>query len=418
MSHYKIEGGYKLHGSINVHGAKNAALPILAATVINSGKSVIHNCPDLSDIKSTLEILEILGCKVDFCNGDLIIDSSTLCLCDIPSCVMSKTRSSSVFAGALAARCKKAYIASSGGCRIGARPIDIHLDAFKAMGMKITESSNAVVCDARNMKPCTVYLKFPSVGATENVMLASSLTTGKTTIINSAMEPEIINLAEYLQSIGVKVTGAGTDIITIEGTDSPSDGEVFIIPDRIVASTYAMAALITGGTVRLKDVNPTHFSPVIAALRKMGAQIECGYREVNVKYAGKLKNIPYISTAPYPGFPTDAQPMFVALMAVSDGFGMVKESIFENRFLHCHSLNTMGADIEIRGRYALINGVKRLKGANISATDLRCGASLCLAALASEGVSHVSGIEYTDRGYEDLCRDLKLLGANIERIEQ
>jgi len=418
MNRYKIEGGHKLRGNVSVHGSKNAALPILAASVINGGKSVIHNCPGLSDIKSTIEILEILGCETHFCDNDLMIDSSKLCLCDIPSCVMSKTRSSSVFAGALAARCKKAYIASSGGCRIGLRPIDIHLDAFKSMGMKIHDQGDAVVCDARNMEPCAVYLKFPSVGATENAMLASSLTKGTTTIINAAMEPEIVNLALYLKSIGVKIRGEGTSVISVEGTDSPTDGEVSVIPDRIVASTYAIAALITGGDISVEKVIPSHFSPVIAILRKMGAQIECFHDKINVKCNGKLKNIPYVTTAPYPGFPTDAQPLLLALMSVSTGFGMVRESIFENRFSHCHSLNAMGANIEIKGKYALVNGAVSLKGAEVEATDLRCGASLCLAGLVADGITRISGTEYIDRGYEDLCRDLKLLGANIERIEQ
>lgn len=417
MSRYKIEGGHKLHGNISVHGAKNAALPILAATVINNGKSVIHNCPDLSDIKSTIEILEILGCRVSVENNDVVVDSSTLSLCDIPSCVMSKTRSSTVFAGALAARCKKAYIAGSGGCQIGSRPIDIHLEAFKAMGMEISQTGDAVVCKANKVKPCIVCLKFPSVGATENVMLASSLTPGKTTIINAAMEPEIINLAQYLKSVGVKVYGEGTDKITITGTKNPIDGEVTIIPDRIVASTYMIASLITKGNVAIENVCASHFSPVIAVLRKMGACIQTLQNRVCVQYGDELKNIPYLATAPYPGFPTDAQPLLVSLMCQSRGLGIVKESIFENRLGHCLSLNSMGANIEIKGRYALVNGVESLNAASVFGSDLRCGAALCLAALSAEGVSYVSGIEYIDRGYENLCRDLKSLGARIERIE-
>ena len=255
------------------------------------------------------------------------------------------------------------------------------------------------------------------MGATENIMLASALTVGKTVIENAAMEPEITNLAEYLKSIGVKITGAGTNIVTIEGTNSPTDGEVFVIPDRIVASTYAIAGLITGGDVTINKVIPSHFSEVISVLKKMGAQIDICRNKIKVKVTDKLTNIPYVSTAPYPGFPTDVQPMLLALMSVSKGFGMVRESVFENRLSHCYGLNAMGAQIKINGRLALADGVPSLRGANISATDLRCGAALCLAALAAEGVSFVSGTEFIDRGYEDLCRDLKRLGANIERIE-
>ncbi len=417
MNRYKIEGGQRLFGSIDIHGAKNAALPILAATIINSGKSVIHNCPNLSDIQSTIEILEILGCKVTFEGSELVVDSTHVVPCDIPSCVMSKTRSSTVFAGALAARCKNAYIAGSGGCQIGTRPIDIHLSAFKTMGMEISETPDAVICSAHHMKPCTVCLSFPSVGATENVMLASSLTPGCTTIINAAMEPEIVNLASYLRSIGVKVTGDGTEKICIFGTSNPTDGEVTIIPDRIVASTYAAAALISGGEVCINRVLPSHLSPFIATLRQMGAHILCKKNSLYIKSPAELKNIPYISTAPYPGFPTDAQPLLVSLMAVSRGRGIIREKIFENRFGHCRELVSMGADIDINGSFACIKGVKKLKASSVRACDLRCGASLCLAALCAEGTSYISETHYIDRGYESLCDGLKRLGAKAERTE-
>lgn len=417
MSRYKISGGHKLQGTVNVHGAKNAALPILAATVINSGKSVIHNCPDLSDIKSTIEILEILGCRVTVSGSCVTVDSSTLSLCDIPSCVMSKTRSSTVFAGALAARCKKAYIEGSGGCKIGSRPIDIHLDGFKSLGMEITEKGDAVTLTAKKITPCRVFLKFPSVGATENIMLASSLTPGKTTICNAAMEPEIVNLAEYLKSIGVKVKGEGTNIVTIDGTCNPTNGEVTIIPDRIVASTYMMASLITKGDVTVNNVNISHISPIAALLRRMGASLDIEKNSVRVKYINELCNMPYVATAPYPGFPTDAQPLLVSLMSVSKGMGVVKESIFENRFLHCPLLNSMGADIELKGRYAFIKGVDSLKGTSLEATDLRCGAALCLASLACNGEAVISGTQFIERGYEDLCFSLNSIGAKTERVE-
>lgn len=417
MNRYKIEGGHRLCGSIDIHGAKNAALPVLAATIINSGKSVIHNCPDLSDIQSTIEILEILGCKVEFDGRELMVDSSCFSPCDIPQCVMSKTRSSTVFAGALAARCKKAYIAGSGGCQIGTRPIDIHLSAFKTMGMEILETRDAVICSAYHMNPCTVVLSFPSVGATENVMLASSLTPGCTTIMNAAMEPEIINLADYLRSIGVGVTGDGTPRICIYGTSEPTTGEVTIIPDRIVASTYAAAALISGGEVTLNNVMTSHFSPFIAVMRQMGASIVCKRDSLTVKSIGRLNNVPYISTAPYPGFATDAQPLLAALMTLSAGTGIIRERIFENRLSHCREFVSMGANIDINGNFACIKGTDRLTGTTLTASDLRCGAALCLAALGAEGTSYISGIHYIDRGYECLCDGLSALGAVAERIE-
>lgn len=417
MNRYKIEGGNKLKGSINIHGAKNAALPILAATVINSGKSVIHNCPDLSDIQSTIEILELLGCSVVRNGSDVTVDSSNLNLCDIPKGIMSKTRSSTMFAGALAARCKKAYIAGHGGCQIGSRPIDIHLEAFKTMGMEISETAETVTCSAYNMKPCTVILRFPSVGATENVMLASSLTPGKTTIINSAKEPEISNLADYLRSIGVKITGDGTEKISVFGTSSPTDGEINVIPDRIVASTYLSAALATGGNVIINNVIPGHLSSFIAAVRKMGACVNCSKTSLSVCSCSCLKNIPFISTAPYPGFPTDSQPLLASLMSVSGGLGIIREQIFENRFGHCERLAKMGADIEIKNSFACIKGVKSLSGAEVDSCDLRCGAALCVAALAAEGTSVVSNVHYIERGYENLCEGLNSLGAKTERIE-
>ena len=417
MNRYKIEGGNKLSGSINVHGAKNAALPILAACVINNGKSVIHNCPDLSDIQNTIEILNLLGCTTKWCGTTLVIDSSNLCHCNIPRDVMIKTRSSTMFAGALAARCKKTFIAGHGGCQIGSRPIDIHLDSFRKLGMEISEGADGVTCVADKIKPCTVNLRFPSVGATENIMLAVSLTPGKTTIINAAKEPEIQNLADYLRSMGVKITGDGTEIISIRGTDSPGNAEVTVIPDRIVASSYLSAALVTKSSLTINNINPHHRSSFIACARKMGASLLIGEKSVVVSGIEQLENIPYVSTSPYPGFPTDSQALLASVMSTSKGLGIIRESIFENRFGHCRELVKMGADIEIEKGFACIKGVKKLKAAELSACDLRCGAALCVAALGAEGTSYVSNVHYIDRGYENLCQCLKKLGAKIERIE-
>ena len=417
MNRYKIEGGNKLKGSIDIHGAKNAALPILAACVINNGKSVIHNCPDLTDIQNTIEILNLLGCTVARCGTTLTVDSSKLCHCNIPKDIMIKTRSSTMFAGALAARCKKTFIAGHGGCQIGSRPIDIHLDSFRKLGMEIREDSDGVTCLADNIKPCSINLRFPSVGATENIMLAVSLTPGKTIIINAAKEPEIQNLADFLRSMGVRITGDGTEIISIWGTDSPTNAEVTVIPDRIVASSYLSAALVTKSSITLNNIIPRHLSSFIATVRKMGASLSLGENSVTVYPENRLENIPYVSTAPYPGFPTDSQALLASVMSVSKGLGIIRESIFENRFGHCGELVKMGANIEIEKGFACIKGVKNLKGAELASCDLRCGAALCVAALGAEGTSYVSNVHYIDRGYENLCQSLKKLGAKIERIE-
>ncbi len=417
MARYKIEGGEKLRGNIKVHGAKNAALPILAACVINSGKSIIHNCPDLSDIRNTIEILELLGCRVSRLGDDVYVDSSCLTHCDIPRMILNKTRSSTIFAGALAARCGSSLIAGGGGCNIGKRPVDIHLDAFKSMGMLVNEENEFTRLTARDIKPGKVVLGFPSVGATENVMLAASRTPGQTTIYNAAMEPEIVNLADYLRSIGVRVYGDGGEVIVIHGTSKPTGGEVTVIPDRIVAATYIIAALASGGELMANNVNPSHISPVIAVLRRMGARIDISGSNIFAKCYGELYNIPYIKTAPYPGFPTDCQPMLTALMCVSRGDSLVRETVFEQRLGHCQRLAKFGADISTKGSIAYIRGKDRLYSASADACDLRSGAALCIAALAAEGTSYISNIHYIDRGYEDLCASLASLGAKAERIE-
>lgn len=417
MNRYKIEGSNTLNGSINVHGAKNAALPILAASVINGGKSVIHNCPNLSDIQNTIEILELLGCSVTRSGNTVIVDSSKLCLKDIPKDIMVKTRSSTMFAGALASRCKKAYIAGHGGCCIGSRPIDIHLEAFREMGMDIKESSGEVMCYASKTKPCTVNLRFPSVGATENIMIASALTEGKTTIINAAREPEIQNLADFLRSMGVKIKGDGSHIISVWGTSNPKDAEVTVIPDRIVASTYMCASIATKSPLLINNVNPRHLSIFIATIRKMGVSVNCLKNSLSIFPPEKMVNIPYVSTAPYPGFPTDSQALLSSVMCISEGLGIIRESIFENRFGHCRELLKMGADIETKNGFACIRGVKKLNGAIMNSHDLRCGAALCVAALGADGISYISNVNYIDRGYENLCQSLKNIGAKIERIE-
>ncbi len=417
MSHYKIEGGTPLNGRIKVHGCKNAALPILAATILNGGKSTIHNCPHLSDVESIIKILKILGCKVETNGSDVIVDSSAFSGHDIPISIMRETRSSSLFAGALLARTGRAFISGSGGCCIGKRPIDLHLKAFKALGSDISFRPDGILCRASHLYPCKINLDFPSVGATENIMLATALSPSATVIINAAKEPEIKNLADYLRSIGVCVKGDGTSEIYIKGTSCPKHGEVTVIPDRIVAATYVSAVCSAGGKVEVEDISPNLLSPVLAIYRRMGMTVTPSKNSFGIEKTCRCINLPHISTGPYPQFPTDCQPLVVASMATAYGFGSVREKIFENRLSHCQRLSEMGADIEVNGRIALIRGVHSLKGTVIDAPDLRSGASLTAAALGAEGDTYISHIHYIDRGYEDLCSDLNSLGAKIERIE-
>lgn len=346
-----------------------------------------------------------------------MVDSSDFCPTDLPYSVMQKTRGSTLFAGAILARCKTTFIAGSGGCHIGSRPIDLHLYAFEKMGMTINEEPSGIRCRASNMRPCVIRLAYPSVGATENIMLASSLTRGRTVIINAAAEPEISNLSDFLRSIGVEISGDGTSVVVIKGADSLSDGEVTVMGDRVVASTYAICAAMTLGSLEICSVNPRHLSPVIAYMRQMGVNINCMKNSFSVSCHERTHNVCNISTGPYPLFPTDCQPLITALMCVSDGVGMIRENVFENRFGHCHRLCCMGADITIKGKSALVNGVKNLNGADVDACDLRCGATLVCAALAAKGTSRITGTHYIDRGYENLGDTLRSIGADIERIE-
>ncbi|MBE7050348.1 MAG: UDP-N-acetylglucosamine 1-carboxyvinyltransferase [Ruminococcaceae bacterium] len=417
MKHYKITGGNLLSGEISVHGSKNAALPILAATVINNGKSIIHNCPNLSDVRNMLEILNLLGCRAEFVGRDVIVDSSGFSPKDIPYDIMKQTRSSSLFAGALLARGKRALISGSGGCCIGRRPIDLHLRAFGEMGADIIPTGDGILCVADCLRGSKIILDFPSVGATENIMIAASLTPSTTVIYNAAKEPEIVNLADYLRSVGVIIKGDGTGEIHIKGTCTPKDGEVEVVGDRIVAATYLTAVACSGGSIKIKSIDPGHLSSVIASYRKMGMSIGVDGDEIEVSRQTRLVNLPNIITSPYPGFPTDCQPLIVAAMTTSYGIGIVNERIFENRLGHCERLRRMGANIETTGRCAVVRGVYSLSGADVSSCDLRCGAALVCAALGAKGESVVSNISYIDRGYENLCDSLKILGAKIERIE-
>jgi len=417
MSRYKIEGGNRLSGTVCVHGAKNAALPILAATIINHGRNVIHNCPDLSDTSSIISILEMLGCTVKREGNTLTVDSSGFVSCAIPADVMIETRSSSLFAGAMLARCNSAFISGSGGCCIGKRPIDMHLSGFEKMGIDVCFKNGGVQCIGKPSGFAYIKLAFPSVGATENLMLAASVNTSVTVVYNAAKEPEIVNLADFLRSIGVEISGDGTDKIVIKGTRYFKDGEVTVIPDRIVASTYLACVACAGGEMTVENVVPAHLSSVIGIYRRMGLTVNCAQNKIQIKKESRCNNLPILATEAFPGFPTDCQPLLVASMATASGFGIVKEKIFENRLSHCTVLNRMGADIQTKGTLMAVNGVRKLSAVNMDAHDLRCGAALCAAALGAEGVSYVDQIKYIERGYENLCADLSGLGASIERVD-
>lgn len=416
MEHIRINGGKRIEGETTVHGAKNAVLPILAATILNRGVSVIHNCPNLSDVRMTIEILRYLGCKVSFENSTVTVDSSLLSNDHIPHDMMTKLRSSIIFLGAIVSRQKSAKLSFPGGCEIGIRPIDLHIKALKMLGVDIVESHGYIKCRASKIKPCKIHLDFPSVGATENIMLACTLSDGTTTIVNAAREPEICDLQKFLNNMGAKISGAGSGVIVIEGVKKLCECEHTIIPDRIVASTYLSAALSTGGSVRVKKIVPQHLGAVTSVFEECGAKVICDSDSVFVKSDKRLQNIHLIRTSPYPGFPTDAQSIVLSLLCTADGTSIIKEDIFENRFKHASELMKMGADISIEGNLAIVKGVDRLMGSKVFASDLRSGAALVVAGLGAIGTTQVYNVEYIDRGYENLHGVLKKLGADIERL--
>lgn len=416
MNKLVIDGGIPLRGEIQVQGAKNAVLPILAASLVADGKCVIHNCPWLRDVEKTKQILERLGCRVTFDRGTVTVDSSTLTGCKIDERLMREMRSSIIFLGAILTAYGKAVVGMPGGCPIGLRPIDLHLKALRKMGAEITEEHGYLRCEGENIKGCDIHLDFPSVGATENIMLAAVKADGITVITNAAREPEIADLANFLNSMGAKVSGAGSSVVSIEGVKKLSGSEYTIMPDRIAAQTYLIAAMITGGEIRLTCSDASHMQAGLSVLREMGGRIRQDGNSVTLKSSGKIKNIHILKTMPYPGFPTDIQSPFMALSCVADGTSVFVENIFENRFRHVDELVRMGADIKVEGRSAVVRGVKKLSGANVEAHELRGGAALVLAALAAEGRSVVRGTDFIDRGYENIEGYLSACGASIRRV--
>lgn len=410
-----VEGGVPLLGEIRVQGAKNAVLPILAATVMAGEKCVLHNCPKLRDVDKTDLVLKRLGCSVERYGNTVIVDPDGFCTCEICDDLMREMRSSIIFLGAIITRCGEARVSMPGGCPIGLRPIDLHLKALKELGVNIREEHGYIICSAKKLKGTDVHLDFPSVGATENIMLAAVCAEGTTTILNAAREPEIADLAKFLNAMGAKVSGAGSSFITIRGVKALKGAEYSVMPDRIVAATYLAAAAATDGEVFLTDADPTSMGAMLHVLREMGARVVVNKDTIHLKSRGRLKNLHILRTMPYPGFPTDIQSPFMAMAATAEGTGIFVENIFENRFRHVDELVRMGADIKVEGRSAVVRGVKELYGTNVVASELRGGAALVIAALCAQGRSEIDGVKYIDRGYENIERLLKGCNARIKR---
>jgi len=415
MSRLIIEGGYPLEGELRVHGAKNAVLPILAATALSGGVSVIHSCPDLKDVQCTIAILEFLGCSIHREGSTLTVDSSGMENREIPEKLMREMRSSVIFLGALISRFGKTVTTMPGGCELGPRPIDLHIKALKQLGVNIEESHGNITCIADKLRGANIHLDFPSVGATENIMLAAACAEGTTVISNAAKEPEIADLQIYLNSMGAKVQGAGTSVVQIEGVERLSGAEHTVMPDRIVAATYLACSAVTGGMVEISNVEQSHMEAVISVMRDCGSKIYMqGDKLIHIP-PKTLKAIDCVRTLPYPGFPTDAQSPLMAAMTVANGTSIFVENIFESRFKHVVELARMGADITVDGRMAVIRGVARLSGARVSAMDLRGGAALVVAGLAADGYTEIDDIFHIDRGYECIESALSEAGAKIRR---
>lgn len=411
-----INGGKRLGGEISVHGSKNAVLPIMAASLLIKGETVLHNVPNLSDVSASIDILEYLGAKVKREGGTLIINAAEIINNDIPESMMLEMRSSIIFLGSLLARCRQAYMCRPGGCDIGIRPIDLHLEALSALGAMVEERGSCISCIARELRGARLVLSFPSVGATENAIIAATLAKGKTTIINAAREPEICDLADFLNSCGARITGAGEGVIEIDGVDMLHPTQHGIIPDRVLAATYMSAAALNSNELVIKNILPSHLAPVIPVYMKMGCRLYLNDDELKLVAPKRIKHIKHIKTLPYPGFPTDCQALAAAVLIKARGTSVISEGVFENRFNYAAELNRLGADISVDGRTAIIYGVKRLCGAKLRCTDLRGGAAMVIAALAAEGESTVTQLNHIDRGYEAIEESLASVGADIKRI--
>ncbi len=417
MRAYIVEGGRPLMGPVRVHGAKNSVLPILAAAILAPGESVIHNCPALSDVDSSLAILRRLGCRAEQAGDTITVDASALTGSAVPDHLMREMRSSVIFLGAILGRTGEAELSLPGGCELGPRPIDLHLEAIRALGAQVREESGGRLYCRGKLTGGEIVLARPSVGATENAMLAAVAAEGTTVLHNAAREPEIADLQGFLRTLGAQVRGAGSSTIVIEGGKPLHGGEFTVMGDRIVACTYLSAAAAAGGSITVTGADPAHLSAVTAVFSEAGCAVRSGGGGVELISRRPLESAGAVHTAPYPGFPTDAQPPVMAALARGRGTTLFVEHIFENRYRHVSELRRMGADIRVEGRVAVVCGVPALHGAAVEAADLRGGAALLVAALGAEGESVITGVHHLDRGYASLEADLCALGGRVRREE-
>ena len=413
MELWHIRGGRRLSGSCRVQGSKNATLPILAASLALPRRSELEGVPGLRDVDAALEILRLLGCRICREGDSVQIDSGGLSGREVPRELMLKMRSSVIFMGALLARCGEARLSLPGGCRLGKRPIDLHLMALRALGAEIREEGDRIECRSRGLRGAQIRFPFPSVGATENAMLAACGAQGETRIFGAAREPEIVALQDYLCALGAEVSGAGTDCITVGAVRKTASAPFRIPSDRIAAATLACAVGSAGGSAELKNVDPAHFSTVLHFLNQAGCDIILKNNGLRIRAPSRLRAVGPVVTAPYPGFPTDAQPLLMAALLRAKGESVIRETIFENRFRQAPQLQKLGACIRLEGREARIRGVERLQGAVLDATDLRGGAAMVLAGLSAQGETLVRDRGHVRRGYEKLDACLRQLGARI-----
>ncbi len=419
MQKLAISGGVPVEGDIPLNGAKNSALPILAGSLLCKGETVLENCPRLTDVYAAMRILTHTGCCCAIKEHTVSVCADGVCCSEIPEALMQEMRSSIVFLGALLGRTGSCSVCYPGGCELGPRPIDIHLDALRKMGVRILRRDGRLECTAPcGLKGACVHLRFPSVGATENVILAAVLAKGETIIHNAAREPEICDLAHFLRGCGAFIRGDGESTIRIKGTDELNGCVHRIMPDRIAGITYLTAAAATGGAVRLCGTQNACMENVLPVLEQAGCRIERASDDIYLSAPSRLRAVPRLRTMPHPGFPTDVQPIIMAAMTVAEGVSVFEENIFECRYRHADGLVQMGADICVSGRTAVVSGVKELSGAHVNATDLRSGAALVIAGLAAHGETEVRQIHHIDRGYEEIEKRLSAAGARIRRVAQ
>jgi len=412
-----IDGGVRLEGELDVQTAKNATLPIIAACILTDEPVVIENCPRLKDIDAMLDIMRHLGCRAEFKGGDLWICCDDIALNVINSDLTGKLRSSIFILGSILSRCRRAYISHPGGCEIGLRPIDLHINGLKGLAVEIVDDCGVICCDGSKMRSGVINLDFASVGATENLMMAGALLDGDTVIVNAAREPEIVDLAQFINAMGGRVSGAGGSVIRVTGVKKLHGCRYKPMPDRICAGTYLTAVAAAGGSAEIKNVVPEHIFGMTERLKKMGARLAVGRDSVRITVTERSRPIHKLETNVYPAFPTDMQPQFCAVLSTAAGSSVIVENLFENRFGYTAELTKMGAVITVKDRVAVVRGVPKLNGATLKASDLRGGAALVVAALGAEGRSVVYGVEHIDRGYEYIENALSALGAKIKRID-